>query len=82
MPQAQYTPDRTFADMLASMSSAVENLRPIVESCITTERVRRYLSSLADTPAPSTAAAAFRLPVLRALLRVDGAFDFPGFVLH
>ena len=82
MARAQYTPDMTFTDVLASIPGAVERLHPIVESYITAERVRRYLSSLSDTPAQSTAAGAFRLPVLKALFRDDGAFDIPGFVLH
>ena len=39
-----------------------------MDAHITRERVRRYLSRLCDTPAPSTAASAFRTPVLKALL--------------
>jgi hypothetical protein len=37
--------------------------------------VRKYLSALVDTPAPSTAAGAMRAPVLSRLLAADGAFD-------
>lgn len=68
--------------VLASIPAAVEALRPKVDAYITTERVRRYLSRLCDTPAPSTAACAFRVPVLKALLREDGALDMPGLVLR
>lgn len=83
MAQAQSThPEKAFTAALASIPDAVERFHPVVEFYITAERVRRYLSSLSDTPAPSTAAGAFRLPVLKALLRDDGAFDMPGFVLH
>ena len=70
--------DQGFAAALASIPAVVEALRPAVDAYITTERVRRYLSRLADTPAPSTAAGAFRVPVLKALLREDGALDMPG----
>jgi putative aminopeptidase FrvX len=48
-----------------------------VEEHITTERVRRYLAELCDTPAPSTAASALRVPVLKRLLRADGVLDEP-----
>ena len=83
MAQAQSThPENAFTAALASIPGTVERFQPIVESYITTERVRRYLLGLADTPAPSTAAAAFRVPVLKALLRDDGAFGIPGFILH
>lgn len=70
------------AAALASIPAAVEALRPAVDAYITVERVRRYLSRLSDTPAPSTAASAFRVPVLKALLREDGALDVPGLILR
>ena len=44
--------------------------------------MRRYLSRLCDTPAPSTAASAFRTPVLKALLREDGALGMAGLHLR
>ncbi len=57
-------------------------LRSLVDAHITTDRVRRYLAQLCDTPAPSTAASAFRTPVLKALLRGDGVLDEPGLHLR
>jgi hypothetical protein len=57
-----------------SLEEALSALRPLVDRHVTRERVRRYVSALVDTPAPSTAAAAMRVPVLRRLLDADGAF--------
>lgn len=53
---------------------ALHDLRPRVDRHITRDRVRRYFAALADTPAPSTAAAVMRGPVLRQMLQGDGAF--------
>jgi Peptidase family M20/M25/M40 len=61
---------RDFADL----DSALGALENEVERHITRDRVRRYLEALIDTPAPSTLAAALRVPVLRRLLHQDGAF--------
>jgi hypothetical protein len=58
-----------------SLEAALSALRPRVDRHVTADRVRRYLSALVDTPAPSTAAAAMRVPVLNRLLAADGAFD-------
>ena len=58
-----------------SLEAALGALRPRVDRHVTSERVRRYLSALVDTPAPSTAAGAMRVPVLNRLLAADGAFD-------
>ena len=66
----------------AALTAAVEALRPAVDAHVTPERVRRYLSRLCDTPAPSTAASAFRTPVLKALLREDGALGMAGLHLR
>jgi hypothetical protein len=57
-----------------TLVSSIAALRPLVDAHITPDRVLRYLSALADTPAPSTAASAMRAPVLRSLLQADGAF--------
>jgi len=58
-----------------SFEEALNALRPSVDRHVTRDRVRRYLSALVDTPAPSTAAAVMRVPVLKRLLAADGAFD-------
>jgi hypothetical protein len=58
-----------------SLEAALSALRPRVDRHVTRDRVRRYLSAFVDTPAPSTAAAAMRVPVLSRLLAADGAFD-------
>ena len=60
---------------LEALERSLRELRPAVERYVTRDRVRRYVAALADTPAPSTAACAIRLPVLRRLLQEDGAFD-------
>ncbi len=65
-----------------SLAAAVEALRPIVDAYVTKDRVRRYVSALADMPAPSTAASAFRLPVLKTLLEEDGALGDSRLQLH
>ncbi len=54
------------------LAGKIAALRPAVDAHITSERVARYLTAIADTPAPSTAASAMRAPVLRDLLRGDG----------
>jgi hypothetical protein len=58
-----------------TLEAALTALRPRVDRYVTADRVRRYLSALVDTPAPSTAAGAMRVPVLNRLLAADGAFD-------
>lgn len=60
---------------LAGLASRIEALRPLVDAHVTAERVERYVTAVADMPAPSTAAAALRLPVLRDLLAADGVLD-------
>jgi hypothetical protein len=58
-----------------SLEDALSALRARVDRHVTRDRVRTYLSALVDTPAPSTAAGAMRVPVLNRLLAADGAFD-------
>ena len=58
---------------LDGLRPTLHALRDDVERHITRERVRRYLSILADTPAPSTLAGPMRVPALRRLLEEDGA---------
>jgi hypothetical protein len=58
-----------------SLEAAMNALRSRVDRHVTRDRVRRYLSALVDAPAPSTAAAAMRVPVLNTLLASDGAFN-------
>lgn len=48
-----------------------DRLRPATDAHITRDRVRQYLSAIADTPAPSTTASALRAPVIRELLKQD-----------
>lgn len=65
---------------MVSMNAAhrtVDALQPDIDAYITMERIRRYLHAIADMPAPSTAASAFRTPLLRKLLSDDRAFDDP-----
>jgi hypothetical protein len=64
---------RQQSSALDALAVSLAALRPLVEDHITPERVLRYLQALADTPAPSTAASAIRAPVLRDLLKQDGA---------
>ncbi len=58
-----------------SLEAALSALRPGVDRYVTSDRVRKYLSALVDTPAPSTAAGAMRVPLLNRLLEADRAFD-------
>jgi hypothetical protein len=58
----------------ATLEQALSGLTPLVDRYVTRDRVRRYIMALASTPAPSTAATAMRLPVLKKLLEDDGAF--------
>ena len=66
---------------LDGLDRTLHALHADVERHITRERVRRYLSALVDTPAPSTFAGAMRVPVLRRLLDEDGALG-DGLHLH
>ncbi|HUN96232.1 MAG TPA: hypothetical protein VMU69_08335 [Bradyrhizobium sp.] len=62
MRRASDGPPRWSAEAcLADLGAAIARLRPGVEAHITEARVRRYLLGLAETPAPSTAAAALAL---------------------
>jgi hypothetical protein len=65
--------DRQQGGRLDTLMSSLMALRPLIESHITPERVLRYLLALAEAPAPSTAASAIRAPILRDLLKQDGA---------
>lgn len=70
---------------MASMNdlhSSIAAMQPDVDAYITTERIRRYLHAIADMPAPSTTASAFRTPLLRRLLRDDAALDDPRLHFH
>ena len=57
---------------LETLLKHIETLKPVVDAQVTPDRVLRYLTALADAPAPSTAASAMRGPVLRDLLHADG----------
>lgn len=63
----------SLASSLSRLADDIGRLRPAVDRHITGERMARYLTVIADTPAPSTAASAMRGPVLRKLLEMDGA---------
>ena len=67
---------------LESLNTTFAALRPRVEAYITRDRVRRYLIALSDAPAPSTFAAAMRVPVLRRLMDADGALSSDRLTLH
>lgn len=67
---------------LDDLIPALHALREDVDRHVTRERVRRYLSALIDTPAPSTFAAAMRFPVLHRLLAEDGVLDDGSLHLH
>ncbi len=63
------------ASALSKLDADIEKLQPIVDRYITGERIARYLKTIADMPAPSTAASAMRGPVLRELLEADDALS-------
>lgn len=65
-----------------ALNSSVTAMQPNVDAYITTERIRRYLHAIADMPAPSTAASAFRTPLLGRLLCDDAALDDPRLHFH
>lgn len=67
---------------LDGLAQALRALRPDVDRHVTRERVRRYLTALADTPAASTMASAIRTPILRQMLAQDGAFAGGRLHLH
>ena len=62
---------------LENLDRKLALLQGATERHVTRTRVRRYLSALVDTPAPSTFAGPMRVPVLRRLLAEDGAFATP-----
>jgi hypothetical protein len=63
---------------LDRLADGLAALRPKVDAHVTPERVIRYLTVIAETPAPSTTASDMRAPVLRELLRGDGALEGGG----
>ena len=71
----------SIADHLANLSEKLRDMQPGVDAYITPDRIARYLTAIADTPAPSTAATAMRAPVLQDLLRSDGALKDGQLVL-
>ena len=67
------------------MDRIAESILPVltalqrhVDEHVTLERIRHYTFAIADTPAPSTAAAAMRTPVLKRLLADDHALGQHG----
>ena len=69
-------------DMLDSLNLVFDELQPLVDAHVTTERVRRYMKAISEIPAPSNAAAAFRTPTLARLLADDGVLDAPNLHLE
>ena len=69
-------------DMLDSLNLVFEELQPLVDAHVTTERVRRYMKAISEIPAPSNAAAALRTPTLARLLADDGVLDSPNLHLE
>ena len=57
-------------------------LQPLVDSHITVERIRRYVGSISSVASPSTAASAFRGPILRKLLQETKAFENGNLHFH
>jgi len=71
-------PEATRSPTMVQVTRALQRcdaIREEVESYCTPERLTRYLRALADTPAPSGAAALMRAPVLQKLLEEDGALE-------
>jgi putative aminopeptidase FrvX len=60
----------------------INSLVPLIDSHITPERVLKYLTALADAPAPSTTSSFIRAPILRALLQEDGFFGRGNVEFH
>src|ERR1700753_1545809 len=50
------------------LATDLANLRPLVDSHITVERLRHYITSISSVAPPSTAASVLRGPILRQLL--------------
>ena len=64
-----------FPPITESLKVSLEHLRPLVDEYLTLERLRRYVETLSNEPAPSTSASALRAPLLRRLLQEDGAMN-------
>jgi putative aminopeptidase FrvX len=62
------TPLRALETALDALDRQLETLHPLVDELVTRERVWQAVAALAETPAPSSAATAFRGDVLRAVL--------------
>lgn len=67
--------DQSMPAYLDGFAERLAALRPAIDAHITPERMVRYLTAIADTPAPSTTASAMRAPVLRDLLAADGVLS-------
>lgn len=57
---------------LDGIADRLAAIRPAIDAHVTDARMARYLTAIADTPAPSTTASIMRAPVLRELLTADG----------
>jgi putative aminopeptidase FrvX len=57
-------------------------LRPLVDSHITVERIRRYVASISSVASPSTAASLLRGPILRELLQETKALENDNLHFH
>lgn len=58
---------------LDGIAARLAALRPAIDAHVTPTRMARYLTAIAEMPAPSTTASIMRAPVLRELLTADGA---------
>jgi hypothetical protein len=63
-------------------SAPLSVLQPLVDSHITVERIRRYVSSISSVGSPSTAASFLRGPILRELLEETRALQSDNLQFH
>jgi hypothetical protein len=60
----------------------IDELAPLVDEQITPERILKYLTALANAPAPSTTSSFIRAPILHKLLEEDGFFSRGNVEFH
>jgi putative aminopeptidase FrvX len=67
---------------VSRLAADLANLRPLVDSHITVERLRHYITSISSVAAPSTAASVLRGPILRQLLQEAKALGNDNLHFH
>lgn len=67
---------------VSRLAADLANLRPLVDSHITVERLRHYITSISSIAPPSTAASVLRGPILRQLLQEAKALDNDNLHFH